>query len=84
MVEISKEEISHKMFFIREENSNQPIAVVKVSDLMKFDRPQGEWIYRVNGFSNMSMDYCSICNFPTPIYLDKPNFCPNCGSRMKG
>jgi predicted RNA-binding Zn-ribbon protein involved in translation (DUF1610 family) len=47
------------------------------------ERPQGEWVYRVNGFSNMSMEYCSICNFPTPIYLDKPNFCPNCGAQMK-
>lgn len=40
----ANEEITDKMFFIREENSNQPIAVVKVSDLMKFERPQGEWI----------------------------------------
>lgn len=35
MISISKEEIRDKMFYIREENSNQPIAVIKVSDLMK-------------------------------------------------
>lgn len=35
MINISKEEIRDKMFYIREENSNQPIAVIKVSDLMK-------------------------------------------------
>ena len=40
MIEISKDEIRDKMFFVREENSNQPIAVVKVGDLMKFERPQ--------------------------------------------
>ena len=51
--------------------------------LVEPERPQGEWVYRVNGFSNMSMEYCSICNFPTPIYLDKPNFCPNCGAEMR-
>jgi len=40
-ISISNEEITNKMFFIREENSNQPIAVIKVGDLMKFKRPHG-------------------------------------------
>lgn len=46
-IEISKDEISDKMFFIREEDSHQPIAVIKVADLLekevkKNERPQGE------------------------------------------
>lgn len=38
MINISKEEIGNKMFFVREEDSDQPIAVIKVADLMKCDR----------------------------------------------
>lgn len=35
MINISKEEIRDKMFFVNEEVSDQPIAVIKVADLMK-------------------------------------------------
>lgn len=35
MISISKEEIRDKMFFVNEENSDQPIAVIKVSDLLE-------------------------------------------------
>lgn len=35
MISISKEEIRDKMFFINQEDSNQPIAVIKVSDLLE-------------------------------------------------
>ena len=38
MINISKEEIRDKMFFVNEEDSDQPIAVIKVADLMKYDR----------------------------------------------
>ena len=34
MINISKEEIRDKMFFVNEEDSNQPIAVIKVADLL--------------------------------------------------
>lgn len=32
---IPYEDIRNKMFFVRDENSNQPIAVIKVSDYVK-------------------------------------------------
>ena len=35
MISISKEEIGNKMFFINEKDSDQPIAVIKVSDLLE-------------------------------------------------
>lgn len=35
MINISKEEIRDKMFFVREEDSDQPIAVIKVADLLE-------------------------------------------------
>lgn len=35
IINITKEEIANKMFFTREENSDQPIAVVKVADLLE-------------------------------------------------
>lgn len=47
-------------------------------------RPHGKWEYLVTGLTSLGFDYCSCCNFPTPIYLDKPNFCPNCGADMRG
>lgn len=37
MISISKEEIMDKMFFINDEKSGNPIAVVKVSELMKHE-----------------------------------------------
>ena len=81
MINISKEEISDKMFFIREENSNQPIAVVKVGDLMKFDRPQSEWVYDTEHSITMDMYKCSVCGYYGHTHF---NFCPNCGAEMKG
>lgn len=35
MINISKEEIRNKMFFVRAEDSDQPIAVIKVGDLLE-------------------------------------------------
>lgn len=77
MINISKEEIGDKMFFIREENSNQVIAVIKVGDLMKFERPQGEWIE--DGYRNLPR-VCSYCGEEG----NRTNFCPYCGSKMEG
>ena len=42
MINISKEEIRNKMFFVREEDSDQPIAVIKVSDLLEKDVRKNE------------------------------------------
>lgn len=42
MINISKEEIRDKMFFIKEENSNQPIAVIKVADLLEKEVKKNE------------------------------------------
>lgn len=35
MISISKEEIRDKMFFINKKNSDQPIAVIRVSNLLE-------------------------------------------------
>ena len=42
MIEISKEEIRDKMFFVRDEDSNQPIAVIKVADLLEKEVKKNE------------------------------------------
>ena len=42
MINISKEEIRDKMFFVREEDSDQPIAVIKVSDLLEKELKKNE------------------------------------------
>lgn len=41
MINISKEEIANKMFFINQEDSDQPIAVIKVSDLLEKEVKNG-------------------------------------------
>lgn len=40
MISISKEEIGNKMFFINEKDSDQPIAVIKVSDLLEKEKTE--------------------------------------------
>ena len=42
MISISKDEIGDKMFFIREEDSDQPIAVIKVADLLEKEVKKNE------------------------------------------
>ena len=44
---------------------------------------QGKWIVQRNKQGVHIYSVCSNCNVP---YLDTdfPNFCPNCGARMKG
>lgn len=80
MFNMSKEEIREKMFYVREENSNQPIAVIKVADLMKAEITPGEWIDTGEKMENYGEWYrCSNCEH-TDFY---GNFCPNCGSSMK-
>ena len=65
---------------------------IRVGELPRRDRPQGEWIKH-----DEERDYCSRCKrlFTTraitkqdkwTTYVDDLgyNFCPNCGCRMKG
>lgn len=50
------------------------------------DRPQGEWILECDAKGEDDNLYrCSECgcNYGCQEY-DIPNFCPNCGMRMKG
>ena len=42
VIKITKEEIRDKMFFINEENSVQPIAVIRVSDLLEKEVKKNE------------------------------------------
>jgi len=89
MIEISKEEIADKMFFIREEDSNQPIAVIKVGDLMKCERPKGEWIMQLHTLEG-EFYTCSICGRPIRVssYVEDNEtlkdypFC-HCGADMR-
>lgn len=82
MIDISKEEIVNKMFFITDEKSGNPIAVIKVSELMKFERPHGRWIINNGGASKFYNPgkHCDACG---RIVEFSENFCPKCGSDMR-
>lgn len=45
-----------------------------------FSRPQGEWLHPY--ISDIACE-CSNCHIQMPI-TDYFNFCPNCGTQMKG
>ena len=45
------------------------------------DRPQGEWIIEIDTNGN-TYGRCSICGMRQ--YAGQLNFCPDCGTRMKG
>lgn len=50
------------------------------------DRNVGEWIYvkkRLARGGYVDASECSVCHKRIMPHL-KPNFCPNCGARMKG
>jgi hypothetical protein len=54
-------------------------AIERVQALPSTDRPPGEWIdYRQY---NIPLFDCSICGYHAK---KMSNFCPNCGSKMKG
>ena len=51
------------------------------------DRPQGKWIEHWYPQFDVAGIECSICSKDVPYWernYDMPNYCPNCGARMKG
>lgn len=48
-------------------------------------RPQGEWITKSwwQRKTKYTVNICSVCKSNVKPKL-KPNYCPNCGARMKG
>ena len=75
-------------------NSDEHQAWYKTQDIYKAlevvpsaDRPQGEWIEHWYPHFDVAGIECSICGKDVPYWernYDMPNFCPNCGARMKG
>ena len=51
--------------------------------LVEIKTPHGEWIYGTDedGIEDLYPLTCSVCGEKYPW---QPNFCPNCGARMKG
>lgn len=63
-------------------------TIVRLSEKVRADRPQGEWIGEADGYADGELVYdtwyCSNCDYV--IDDDEPptwNYCPNCGTRMK-
>lgn len=85
MINISTEEIKNRMFFIHEEDNDHPIAVIKVGDLLEFNKPKGEWIVEKNQFGDIL--HCSICGARPRRseygYDLHDKFCNECGADMR-
>jgi len=55
-------------------------------------RPKGEWIGEADGYADGELVYdvwnCSECNYCIDDGTDDPellpNYCPNCGAKMRG
>ena len=55
-------------------------------------RPQGVWVGEADGYADGELVYdvwyCSDCNYCIDDGTDDPdllpNYCPNCGAKMKG
>ena len=59
------------------------VAHKKAIEALKNERPNGKWVYeRPNGKTYSDFVYCSECQKPNGFY--KTNYCPNCGSDMRG
>ena len=59
-----------------------------LEDLPSADRPQGEWIKTTPWSYGAGMGevygYYQKCSNCGKEFMDKSNFCPKCGARMKG
>ena len=60
--------------------------VERIKRLPSADRPQGEWITTTpwsydGGMGDGYYQKCSNCG---KEFMDKSNFCPNCGADMRG
>ena len=50
-------------------------------DILDNNRPQGEWV----AHEDMDEWYeCNKCHCGNTYFVKLPNFCPNCGAKMKG
>ena len=67
-------------------------VVEKVRKALSADRPQGEWIYGEHDVAMCDGYRCDRCGFFVPWdyehkfidFINDYNFCPSCGSKMKG
>ena len=62
------------------------MSINAICSLPSADRPRGEWILECDAEGEGDNLYrCSECgcNYGCQEY-DIPNFCPNCGAKMKG
>lgn len=66
--------------------SNVPMPQAKFAfdmaiEALKADRPRGEW---KRNTTYKSLVFCSECDMPYEAGMTPRNFCPNCGSDMRG
>lgn len=51
------------------------------------ERPEGHWIFKVEGCYMRTRCYCSVCGKRNGIGGTRENqakpYCPNCGAKMK-
>ena len=69
------EELNRKVNDGRENDTICTSDVLRrINALPSADRPTGEWVG----------DKCSICGTERAWYGEQPNYCPDCGAKMRG
>ena len=73
------------LFQLQKETARAIIEAIPAADVV--ERKKGEWEtipFKCGSFM-LYMPYCSICGAkPTEIgWKYRPNYCPNCGTRME-
>lgn len=54
-----------------------------IAALKEPERKKGKWISELKDDGD-SLLRCSICNYPVSYFWGRTNFCPNCGTDMRG
>ena len=63
------------------ENESLAKTVIEASELLRKQRPHGEWIYHTEWYSDGECAFeCSRCGMGSDVDY---NFCPQCGADMR-
>lgn len=83
---MTKAEFMEMMDWAKEQTTSDIVKALRETEYRGYmkaiaDRPQGEWIIEKDTNGN-TYGRCSICGMKQ--YAGQLNYCPDCGTKMKG